>query len=1179
MFGVTPVTSAILSEVQVHRDIPQEFRQAVTIPAAAQRDRLTTVFSYIAYSHRYLNGSLPRFTTTEYAVLPFQPAKNEVLRPVEQWTGQSTLYEGHLSCTAGTVRFDASKNSTIVSSNTGNCTYELHPWDYIDLGDYAPYTSFFIDKTTLTRRDPGTIIGAYGPDCEIENVLVGFFGKNTGQLVPGEKMSSRTNPMLFGNASAIFCQPVHEQQPVTVTVDARTGEIRELSRQQQQQGGSAKSGFDGVDLDNWGGLLTSRVASASTADFNVSTDASKSGLEVGFQQSTLRWGLPDHFVRLKLNPAFSTGMENYKVPKSEIEGRITPFRPTPINTFIVNPRSITPFGLTLQHNLDDLLDPTKLMQMYNSTYKMLFSFAMGSGLAEFGDGGNSSNSTLPIIQGQRKFIRSGFVMDPTWSRVLQGLFSAVLAFDLLFIALMWTRKCNIAGDPGTLASVMSRLDVSTLEDFQDASFLRPKQLAAMLKAQGHRYVLQDQRVVRCSSMDSGDVGASTVMPPLQIDRTKSMLYKPWDFTAAVGISSTLLLVGCIAVLGVLYSRNRSQNGFRALDDGVVYDIYASYLPTLLATLAESFLTILGGYIALFSPFKMLGRGNAKAEQTLTVNYDRAPPHLHVLYAFRTKNALLASVSFSILMANVLTIALGGLFYKASVQLQRTGEVVLLGSMQDVSAYNATIKDGLDIDFESFYAAAGDDLSFERRPWTTDDLYYIPFTDPDQAGQNRTNYTALSLGLGANINCEVISGDGLTDWIVVSQSAGAVAGPTGPPAKNYTVTVLSMAEEPAAVLSPLAQGGGNTLPLSARSMTLLDSIIPPDAILNPGLLRDKYGLQYNSAAPIRFVGDLARKYGPLSFSAGWNRYAFGSRRVVVNNPNKTIGLWEGETVDGPSAYVSTHSYLRCAASPRMVSSRVQVRTSTSGTVINATNYADELPLADDKPGGFGIRGLLSAFHEMMFRTTASEVLVGSRLANDSRPANWLEFLVYQQARRSNPLFDIYSDAEETARSMETVYKRVFATYLQLRSADFFPRLKPAVAAAAAAAAGGGNDAQTAPVPSTFLATEVRILMRPFSFYLSISLLALFVPVVGATYIMFYDSFLPHSPAALAGIYAAVYASRRALADVAGTELIDDKERRSRLKKLGARYGYGWFATADGERHLGIEKEPLMGVPVI
>ena len=160
----------------------------------------------------------------------------------------------------------------------------------------------------------------------------------------------------------------------------------------------------------------------------------------------------------------------------------------------------------------------------------------------------------------------------------------------------------------------------------------------------------------------------------------------------------------------------------------------------------------------------------------------------------------------------------------------------------------------------------------------------------------------------------------------------------------------------------------------------------------------------------------------------------------------------------------------------------------------------------------------------------------------------------------------------------MYKRVFATYLQLRSADFFPRLKPAVAAAAAAAAGGGNDAQTAPVPSTFLATEVRILMRPFSFYLSISLLALFVPVVGATYIMFYDSFLPHSPAALAGIYAAVYASRRVLADVAGTELMSDKERHRRLKELGARYGYGWFETAGGERHLGIEKEPLMGSPV-
>ena len=127
MFGVVPVMSAILSESQVHRTVPQEFQQAVTIPVTAQRDQLTTVFSYIAYSHQYLGGSLPRFTGTEYAVLPFRPVENEALRPAEQWTGQSTLYEGHLSCTAGTVRFDASRNSTFVSSNTGNYTYELYP--------------------------------------------------------------------------------------------------------------------------------------------------------------------------------------------------------------------------------------------------------------------------------------------------------------------------------------------------------------------------------------------------------------------------------------------------------------------------------------------------------------------------------------------------------------------------------------------------------------------------------------------------------------------------------------------------------------------------------------------------------------------------------------------------------------------------------------------------------------------------------------------------------------------------------------------------------------------------------------------------------------------------------------------------------------------------------------------
>lgn len=56
---------------------------------------------------------------------------------------------------------------------------------------------------------------------------------------------------------------------------------------------------------------------------------------------------------------------------------------------------------------------------------------------------------------------------------------------------------------------------------------------------------------------------------------------------------------------------------------------------------------------------------------------------------------------------------------------------------------------------------------------------------------------------------------------------------------------------------------------------------------------------------------------------------------------------------------------------------------------------------------------------------------------------------------------------------------------------------------------------------------------------------------------------------------VYASN-ALDDV-DTAVMGVKEREEMMEDTGYRYGYGWFIRRDGERHFGIDREPLLGRP--
>jgi hypothetical protein len=1180
VYGITPLMSTIISkETNVQRTFSFGIKMASLLPASAQKDNITTSFSYIAYSHQYLNGSLPEFTQNDYAVLPFEPVKNVSIFPEEDWTANSTIYRAHLNCTPGTVEFFTSTvpgdsrvhNQTRVSSADGDCTFLVGIPHGPLYSSYSPYSSLFYNKGLFERELPvlnsdnaynssGCIpnteckegpIGLYNITCPKDDYLFAFFGRRTG----AQEGADTGQWLKWDKASATFCLPVHQKQEAEVVVDASTHAIKTI-----KPFGSSTA-FTDLDLEHWTNILTSFATSASNANFNVSER--KRYPEIGYASPSMGmagWSLPEHTSELVTMSTFQTLMENYKVPVpigEFIDYQYVNYT-QPINVFLELPRSIMAFALGKfgqeQNDVEALLDPQNLGSIYSDAYAYLSAMLIQPELVNFDNDGS-------LAQAYRTYEATGYVVDAIWIRLLQAAFAVILALTLGLAAMLYRRKCDIGGDPGSIASAMSTVDPCVLKDFEDAEFMDTKALTAVLMAKGHRYGLLNGRVVVCNKSEASNTDNSAKPA---VDRTQVCLTKPWDLTLITGIIATVILVLGGVLLVVLYQKNRAQIGFPVPGNKFLYNLYANYLPTIAGTFTEAFLVLLASNLALLHPFRQLRRGYAKAGYSLGVNYDHRPPHMQTFNALGVKNILLAALSVSVLLANVLAVALGGLFNKEVRQYQDTGEVTLEGSVESLANFNSKSFIGSDnvVDAEFFYVGTGGSLQFEKRPWTTDELFYIPFLDTqNKTSSASTNYTVETVGLGVNITCEPIPAEQISVWYSLEDFY------------NHTYEWTTFKDDNSTIISlPKYKFTDDLRGGEKYALENFENIWSSTSNFWDNTTNPKW---YLELAPAKYPTTLAES--PVDFFGAWTLYERGNRTVKINRIDVAVSPTKNETlgkaITAISAYMAKNVTIQCRPRPRIV--RRKVTADLDGLIIDHSSIpeSDETFSADflNNHNETNLSGLLTAFQTMVLRGTWKEgvqfldslemfettMSYGSKNLTDPKPSNWLTFNLQEEAVKSNPDFDLYSYPEESARSMEAVYAKLFAIYLQLHSDQIFP-------------AGQKSGTET----SERMHRETRVVMTPLAFWVSIALLAVFIPVVIAVYFSLYSAFLVHSPTTLAGLYAAFHASS-VVGSLSGTENIRSKERRKRLELLGNTYGYGWYLGKDGEKHVGIEKEPLLG----
>lgn len=182
---------------------------------------------------------------------------------------------------------------------------------------------------------------------------------------------------------------------------------------------------------------------------------------------------------------------------------------------------------------------------------------------------------------------------------------------------------------------------------------------------------------------------------------------------------------------------------------MVQQLLLNYLPTSIATLIEPFWVVLNRLLCILVPFDELRRGNATPQTSLTLKYTNLPPQLVLWRALGARHFLLTAVCSVALLANVLTIALSGLFSQYFVYLS---DDILLNHLHlsSTQANNTWLKGGIVID--QFYVASSNITANTTLPaWVTPTHFFLPFELP-QSADMAARYAANTTAVGAELEC-------------------------------------------------------------------------------------------------------------------------------------------------------------------------------------------------------------------------------------------------------------------------------------------------------------------------------------------------------------------------------------------------------------------------------------------
>lgn len=155
---------------------------------------------------------------------------------------------------------------------------------------------------------------------------------------------------------------------------------------------------------------------------------------------------------------------------------------------------------------------------------------------------------------------------------------------------------------------------------------------------------------------------------------------------------------------------------------------------------------------MLAPYAALKPGPAPSETSLAIDYDTSPPHFQLFHSLRTGDRTLAVLITAILLSNVLSVALAGLFSVGVTKLNTTIEL---------ANYAAPMINGsFTVPTQEMYFILERELSSDLAApaWSTADYCLLAVEHDDPTVKT---YQVPTLGIGINVGCTIVNASDIT----------------------------------------------------------------------------------------------------------------------------------------------------------------------------------------------------------------------------------------------------------------------------------------------------------------------------------------------------------------------------------------------------------------------------------
>lgn len=400
------------------------------------------------------------------------------------------------------------------------------------------------------------------------------------------------------------------------------------------------------------------------------------------------------------------------------------------------------------------LSPDTLASSFGKAHQLLFALAIGTLLS-----GNSPTSSP----------RPGHIQGPAEAilvvRTLALLVEAFLGLmTILIVALLyisWVRPSQLRHDPASLKDVinMVRSDSPT-PAMVEASKGSDEALYASVTHGKFRFGVS-RAVDNHLGPEQECAGAMPKSSLFKVSNTQPPLVRPLELRLVVAAMFIAILSLAVTTLIVLHIKTSNELGLPLPSKNrVVNQLLTNYLPVAFATFIEPFWLLLNRALCILRPFEELRLGNVQPSKSLNLKYTSLPPQLVIFRALRAEHLLLAAVCAIGLSANILSVALGGIFktdftmlrlsavfkpqyspvFDRMTRLRYSGE-----KSSDPSAYyiaKANISDGTSLP-----------------PWLSQDRFFMPvLTDFPSLDPSARAVKATTQAFGTELNCAAIDYD-------------------------------------------------------------------------------------------------------------------------------------------------------------------------------------------------------------------------------------------------------------------------------------------------------------------------------------------------------------------------------------------------------------------------------------